>query len=67
MTSSLNISDLKEGDLALVHAFFCQDSSLDKSTIGNRFIRVNGSVWFLLIEEVSDELDGLESSGRLIN
>jgi len=67
MASSLNTSNLKEGDLALVHAFLCQDNSLHKSTIGNRLIRVNGSVWFFLIEEVSAELDGLEMAGRLID
>jgi hypothetical protein len=41
-----------------------QDGSLDGGTVGNGLIRVDGSVGFLSVEEIGDELDDLGNSGR---
>jgi len=54
----------KEQVLDLFVTLTGQDSSLDGSTISDGFIGVDGSVGFLSVEEVSDELDDLGDSGR---
>mmetsp|Transcript_63863 Transcript_63863/g.73238 ORF Transcript_63863/g.73238 Transcript_63863/m.73238 type:complete len:178 (-) Transcript_63863:964-1497(-) len=47
--------------------FRSQDTSLNGSTIGNGFIRVNTSVGFLSVEEVLDQLLDLGDSGGTTN
>jgi len=54
----------KEQVLDLFVTLTSQDSSLDSSTVSDGFIGVDGSVGFLSVEEVSDQLDDLGDSGR---
>ncbi|KAH3685157.1 hypothetical protein WICPIJ_003874 [Wickerhamomyces pijperi] len=44
-----------------------QDGGLDSGTVGNSFIWVDGSVWFLTVEEFRDKLLNLWDSGGTTN
>jgi len=44
-----------------------KDGSLNGSTISNSLIGIDGSIGFLAIEEILDELDNLGDTGRTTN
>ena len=57
----------KQKALNLLRGVSTEDSSLDSGTVGNGFIRVDGLVQFLVVEEVAQELLDLGDTGGTSN
>jgi hypothetical protein len=53
----------KKEILGVFRLFTSENTTLDGSAVGNGFIWVDTSVWFLSVEEVLDELLNLWDSG----